>query len=450
MASGKPLRLALFSPLNPVRSGISDYTEENLPYWSEHADIDVVVDSYEPSTPAVRENHRVLTPDELETRVDEYDGALYQVGNNYAHCGYMVPSMKALPGVAVIHDYSLSYLMLGLTAMQGDLDSLDRILERSSFDGPGRSSTDLLLSRVDPYEVSLAAPIVEMARGVIVHNRFAESRIRRAFPHKRMTVILHPTPIREPSGTRSELRRKYGFRDEDEILASVSSVAYNKRLGILMEAVAAMSSRRPNLKLLVVGQGSIGGDLRRTIEARGIADRVVLTGWVTAEEYLDYIDLADVVADLRYPTAGETSGSILRAMQAGKPLIVADHGFFAELEDSFAWKVPVGDEEQSAFNKALTALLEDGEKRTAMGAAARRFTLENLRREDAAKRYIDFVAEALAAKDTVTPWDLPSPSAGALKRRSVSTIYKLGRLAYYSRRYGWSDTWKKIRSTAAV
>ena len=444
MPANRRPRLALFSPLNPVRSGISDYTEENLPYWSEYAEIDVVVDSYRPSSASVVASHRVLDVAGFLDRADDYDGAIYQVGNNYEHCGYMIPCMRRAPGVAVVHDYSLSYLMLGLTAMRGDIETLDRILQRSTGDGARYGAWDLLLSKADPYEVSLAAPVVEMARGAIVHNRFAADRLRRSFPGKRLATIPHPTPIREPRAGVAELRRQYGFGPQDEIVASVSSVAYNKRLGILVDALAESRDRRPNLKLLVVGQGALGGEIRGQIARQGLAGRVVATGWVDAEAYLDYIDLSDIVADLRYPTAGETSGSILRAIQAGRPIVVSDHGFFAELDESFAWKIPVGENEREGFREALETLLGDPGRRAAMGAAGARFARESLRREVVAEAYMRFVLEALAAADPVVEWELPAAPRARWKRSALAAAYRLGRVGYYSRRYGLTDTVRRI------
>jgi hypothetical protein len=39
------MRIAFFTPLNPVRSGISDYSEELLPFLGDLADIDIIADT---------------------------------------------------------------------------------------------------------------------------------------------------------------------------------------------------------------------------------------------------------------------------------------------------------------------------------------------------------------------------------------------------------------------
>ena len=64
-------------------------------------------------------------------------------------------------------------------------------------------------------------------------------------------------------------------------------------------------------------------------------------------EHLDEHDLwqlladCDVVVSLRSPTMGETSGMAIRALSLGKPLVVSDVGWFSELPDAVAAKVPV-------------------------------------------------------------------------------------------------------------
>ena len=81
-----------------------------------------------------------------------------------------------------------------------------------------------------------------------------------------------------------------------------------------------------------------------------------------------------------------------------------------------------------------------------MGAAGAAYARTRLRREDAAREYMSFIRESLTACDPVTAWDLPSRETSGWKRRSVSTIYRLARLGYYNRRYGWRDTLNRVLS----
>jgi glycosyltransferase involved in cell wall biosynthesis len=99
----------------------------------------------------------------------------------------------------------------------------------------------------------------------------------------------------------------------------------------------------------------------------------------------------DVCVSLRSPTMGETSGSVIRQLSLGKPVVVSDVGWFAELPDSVALKVPVGAGETEALYAALELLSRDEGARRAMSAAA----LELVRREHDLDRTAELYVAAL-------------------------------------------------------
>jgi glycosyltransferase involved in cell wall biosynthesis len=96
----------------------------------------------------------------------------------------------------------------------------------------------------------------------------------------------------------------------------------------------------------------------------------------------------DAIVSLRSPTMGETSGSAIRALSLGKPLVVSDVGWFAELPGEAVVKVPVDKREEDTLVAALD-VLADPSVRAAMGERAR----ELVERE----HRLDLVAEAYAA-----------------------------------------------------
>jgi hypothetical protein len=63
----------------------------------------------------------------------------------------------------------------------------------------------------------------------------------------------------------------------------------------------------------------------------------------------------------------------VRALNIGRPQVVSDVGWFSELPDDVAFKVPVGDDEVDVFAARLEQLARDSELRAAMGAAARSY-----------------------------------------------------------------------------
>ena len=96
----------------------------------------------------------------------------------------------------------------------------------------------------------------------------------------------------------------------------------------------------------------------------------------------------DAIVSLRSPTMGETSGTAIRALSLGKPLVVSDVGWFSELPGDVALKVPVDEREEEQLTAALEALADEGVRKAASASAR-----ELVERE----HRLDRVAEAYAA-----------------------------------------------------
>jgi hypothetical protein len=69
---------------------------------------------------------------------------------------------------------------------------------------------------------------------------------------------------------------------------------------------------------------------------------------------------------------GETSGSVIRALSLGKPLVVSDVGWFAELPDDVAAKIAPDESEVDALAAALTDELPSGEHARALAEGEHR------------------------------------------------------------------------------
>jgi glycosyltransferase involved in cell wall biosynthesis len=156
-----------------------------------------------------------------------------------------------------------------------------------------------------------------------------------------------------------------------------------KRLPELLAAFAELRRTSPAARLMLVGAAS---DYLGTLE---LGEGVLREDYVAEERLWSLLAACDAVVSLRSPTMGETSGTAIRAMALGKPLVVSGVGWFSELPDDVALKVPVGGSEAEAVARALALLADDPARRVAMGAAARELVDR--------KHDLERVAEAYAA-----------------------------------------------------
>jgi glycosyltransferase involved in cell wall biosynthesis len=462
-------RIAFFTPLNPLRTGISDHSAELLPFLAERfgaaTRIDVVIDeAYEPSDGAIARRFEIVRASAFLRRAGDYDLAIYQLGNNLDHHAYMVEPMRVAPGVLVLQDYCLQYLALGLTLGRGDLESLRAMLRPEHGAGADRLARGLLLGLEDADAVTFARPFIENSRAVIVHSRYCLDVVRRDHPAALVReIIMGVTPIDpRPEGAASAeaLREKHGFAADDFVLASVSTLSAKKRLHLVLGALRRLRGEMPTLRFLVVGGGAIGAKVRAMIRRDGLEDVVRQTGWVPAETYRDLIRLSDVVVDLRRTTGVETPNSLLRAMGAAKPAIVIGEGPFLEIPEEACIRIEPpraetehagAGEDPEPLARAIAALARDHERRRRMGAAAGAYVRRDLSLARTAEGYAELLDElARAGPRPVSAGDAwsarpPSPA----RARLVKAAYRVCRLGYLYRSYGLRDTLRRLRGEVA-
>ena len=365
------MRIAYYSPLPPERSGVADYSAHLLPALHERLDVHVVR----------RGRTRPVRGVEL---------ALYHVGNNPDAHGWIVDALRKRPGVVVMHDFVLHHLVAGLTIGRRDghgyLDAMEReggvvgrLLAHGVLD---KRIPPLWESR--PEEFHLAGEVLDLATGLIVHSRHVKQRARAAGYAGPIWRIPHPAWEHAPV--------ERAHVDGRPLIGSFGNVNASKRIPQLLEAFARLRRDRPEARLLLVGAVSPGFDLDRRLQRLGLSgDGIAREAYVEEARLWSLMAACDVCVSLRSPTMGETSGSVIRQLSLGKPIVVSDVGWFAELPDAVALKVPVDAHESETLYAALELLARDDRAREAMSAAA----LDLVRREHELARAADLYLAAL-------------------------------------------------------
>jgi glycosyltransferase involved in cell wall biosynthesis len=361
------MKVAYFSPLPPDTSGIADYSALLLPALERYVEVEVV------------------RPGRTRPLADA-DVALYHVGNNPDAHGWIVDALRRRPGVVVLHDFVLHHLVAGLTIGRKDGHAYLAAMEREAG-VPGRLlGYGVLEGRVPPLwevrpeEFPLAGQILDRATGLIVHSRYVEARAREHGYDGPLWRIPHPAwpaPEVVPHETTGR-----------PLIGCFGHLNESKRIPQLLRAFTGLRARRPEARLLVVGSEAPGFDLEGRLERLGLPEEgVVREPYVEEERLWRLMASCDAIVLLRAPTMGETSGSAIRALSLGKPLVVSDVGWFAELPDAVALKVPVGGEEEVEALTGAFEQLADPEVVREMGAAAREYVAEEHDLDGVARRY---------------------------------------------------------------
>ena len=156
------------------------------------------------------------------------------------------------------------------------------------------------------------------------------------------------------------------------------------------------SSHRSNAVFLIVGRVSESYDIEPLVQELGLNDVVKITGHVDKEMLQRYVEACDVCVNLRFPTCGETSAVVLRAMSAAKPLIVSDVGSFAELTDDCCIKVGIDSEEVANVAVAFNRLADNRDERREMGMQGSGHIREQHDPTRIAQEYMGFIEQVLS------------------------------------------------------
>jgi glycosyltransferase involved in cell wall biosynthesis len=398
------VRIAYFSPLNPRPTGIADYGEELLPYLAQHAKLDLFVDDYHPDNPAITEQFEIFHYRRFSTlqRRRNYDARLYHVGNHPAH-KYIHDTLLHYPGITTLHDHVLHHFYRSTTLESGDPTAYVREMGYN-HGWRGFEHAHRALHHTRPfieYTYPLAARVLEASLGIIVHNEHTRRHIALSHPDVPLTKINHhldPQIIKNDPDTASQARTALGLSADQFIIASFGHIAPTKHIDTALYAFARFRQAFPHAVYLLVGDVVPDYNIQSIVKKLDLDDNVILTGHVSKEDFRRYMTISDVCINLRYPTAGETSGSLIRVMGTGKPVIVSDIDAFSELPDTTCVKVGIGQEKEVLLSHLLT-LARDPNLRQRIGHSAQQHVQTHHRIEDSARAYVHFIAHCLDLAD---------------------------------------------------
>lgn len=392
------MRIAFFSPLRPVPSGISDYSEELLPYLARGAEIVLFVDEYVPANPLIRRQFPVRDGREFAAvhRQQPFDVCLYHMGNAPCH-RYMYDLLQENPGVVMLHDAVLHHFLGYLLHQYGDMEAY--LAGFSEEIGPrlARRQQAGVLTPLDEFFFPGCRAVVARSRGVLVHSQYARQIALQAVPTARVEVVPHHWgPQQSPYAglPGEEIKRKLGYDRGTFLVVSPGIVSPARRIPATLRVFARFVRHFPRSRCVLVGSDPTG-QVAEMVDRLGLDDRVDLTGFVDVPTFQSYILAADVLINLRYPLAGETSGGLIRALGMGKPVLISNVGQYAEFPDDCAFKVDLGESEEDMALAYLVALARDPDLGRRVGDQARRYVQTCHAIERTARGYLEFMRSVL-------------------------------------------------------
>jgi glycosyltransferase involved in cell wall biosynthesis len=389
------MRIAWFSPLPPVRSGIADANARLLPRL-EH---EFSIDRYDEPRAHDFVWHNRRAP---------YDLVVYQLGNASCH-DFIWAYLARFPGLVVVHDPTLHHARARLLLGRRRFDDYRREFQ---FDHPD-ANRDVVEYAVEGlggpiyYFWSMLPAVMKTARLVAVHNERVAADLREEFPQTPVEAIhLGIDAMQTSVASRAAVRAALGYRDEAIVFAAFGKLTSEKRIAPIVRACAALAGEDVNARLLLVGDASAYPSLSDELAGAGIADRAHVTGFVGDEAVAGYLAAADVCLCLRWPTARETSASWLQCLSASRPTVISDLAHTVDVPENVAIRIDLLNEDV-ALPSAMHRLATDARLRGDLAQAGYAYWAAHHTMEVMANDYRRIIRQA-AAQPIPAPADLPS------------------------------------------
>lgn len=401
--SRKLTKVAMFTPLPPIESGISDYSYDIICEISKYVDVDVFIDDGYKNECEFPENVKVFNHSKFKSLGRVYDNIIYQVGNSYYH-EYMYKYVKTFPGVLVLHDYNLHGVFQAI-ALSKNSNNIEMYKEFMSPDLDKEELesyiNDLTTGKcsVKIQHIELNGYVVNPSKSIIVHSEYAKKKLLEKNIGTCVDVIPHYTKVEELNLI-NEAKNYYNINRNTLVISAFGHIHETKRALPILKAFSKVIEVNKNLKLRFVGKldSLIEIEFNNYVNSHNLKDYVDVTGYVDIEDFTKAIDATDICLNLRYPYNGETSGSLMRILGKGKCVIVNDIGSFSEIPDEACIKLPsaqfidLEDEVENIFN-SLKKLIENVDYRIYLQNNALKYAADKLDIKKVAIKYLDYITQ---------------------------------------------------------
>jgi glycosyltransferase involved in cell wall biosynthesis len=397
---------------------VADYVAEQLPLLARHFDLRAVAEEPAVVGPEVRAAVTVVAP--AEARADLH---LYHLGNSPAHA-FVHRAARARPGVVLLHEWSLHHLVLHETRKGNEPAAYLREMrraygERGSF--VGRQIARGLGGDLLPALLPLNERVPESSLAAVTLTRALRDAVAPRMPGRPVLALpLHfASPL--PLGlARADARRALGLPQDAFVICAPGLGTAAKRLDLGLLAAARLDRERSGVCLVVAGEVDPALGLDDQARALGFGG-LRITGRLALEDFMRHLVACDVALALRFPSHGEMSAALVRALGVGRPaLVTAGTAGALELPDGVVVKVTPGAGEEEEVVAYLRRLRDDAVLRQSLGELARAYALESHDLGRSVERLAAFLADVATRREDLRRFldpqdDAPDSLPGYLK-----------------------------------
>lgn len=152
---------------------------------------------------------------------------------------------------------------------------------------------------------------------------------------------------------------KHGIRPEDDILIYVGRQTAEKNILFLTEAFGLVAAKKPEAKLMLVGEGPLKPEIEKIAKKRNFTGRLIFTGRIPHEETMQAYLASKIFL---FASKTDTQGLvIMEAAALGLPIVALKDEAYVGLLENNQNGYTVFEEKPEAFAQAVLKILNDNE-----------------------------------------------------------------------------------------
>jgi glycosyltransferase involved in cell wall biosynthesis len=220
-------------------------------------------------------------------------------------------------------------------------------------------------------------------------------------PKSKMRIVFNavdPAPFKIDDGRRRAKRMELGL-DNCFVVGTVGRLVEAKSYDLLLDVALEVCAERPDVRFVLVGDGPLADDLKTLWASRGLKDRVLFLG--------ARADIGALMAamDLYVITSKEEGLplALIEAMMSSRPIVSTAVGGIPDTLTGGLDGVLVEPGSKDALAAAITALVDDPERRRRLGENARKTAIARFSPRKILAELEAIYTEALARKGITLP-----------------------------------------------
>ena len=310
-----------------------------------------------------------VSPNDVE---QGYDVVILNFGDNYNFHAGTLAFAETIPCLGIFHDYYLYNFFNRCLAHMGLGEDIHEREVRLTY---GESALPLAAkawqNNAPVEQIAEIMPMTEWlgrrCGAALAHSQFYLHRLANSCPGP---LAVAPLFFAGRGIQPLSKRKECGLT-----ITTIGVINPNKCVDAVIKSIGSSPMLRTTCRLRLVGAITHSERMRLQAVCRSVGfDQLDILGEVDDATLVSELERADILSCLRNPVLEGASASAIEGMKSGRPIIVADAGFYADLPDDLVFKVP-SSVEISRLTEVLERLASDADLRQNTAAKAQNWAL---------------------------------------------------------------------------